>query len=243
MKQENKSPNTISFYMRNLRAIYNKAIKKGLFKPSETNIFNNVYTGLEITPKRALIREEIIKLFSKKDLEPSLLKARHFFLFSFLTRGMSFVDMAYLQKGNIENDILVYHRKKTGQRIEITLTAQIKYLISCFKEETAHTQYIFPIIKKTNISERLQYESALSIQNKRLKKLAKACDINKILTTHVARHSWASIAKMENLPLAVISEGLGHTSIKTTSIYLAPFNRKILEQANKKVTQLINHMI
>lgn len=95
--------------------------------------------------------------------------------------------------------------------------------------------YVFPIIKDESKSPRLQYESALRVQNKRLKRLAELADIKETLTTHVARHSWATIAKQVNLPLWVISEGLGHSDEKTTYTYLASFERSVLDKANEQI--------
>ncbi len=243
MKKKGKSLNTISFYMRNLRAIYNKAIREEVFEPLDTDIFKDVYTGNEITPKRALTKEEMYKLCSLEIIDPILLTSFRLFLFSFLSRGMSFVDMAYLKKENLDNGVITYYRKKTGQFIEVTVNAQIQQLLYCFEEQTKESSYLLPIITRNDISERLQYESALRLQNKRLKIIADMCGLKKTLSTHVARHSWASIAKMVNLPLAIISEGLGHTSMKTTSIYLASFNRSVIDRANEKVTRLISNII
>lgn len=56
------------------------------------------------------------------------------------------------------------------------------------------------------------------------------------MTTYVARHSWASIAKNYNLPIAVISEGLGHSNIKTTQIYLDTFDKNVIDDANKLIS-------
>lgn len=118
LRRNELSLNTISFYMRKLRAVYNRAVDKGLI--SQQNPFKRVYTSIEKTPKRAIPLKWITKL---KDLElihlPELEFARDLFLFSFYTRGMSFVDIAYLRNKDLKNGELTYMRRKTGQRLQI----------------------------------------------------------------------------------------------------------------------------
>ena len=105
--------NSTSFYMRILRAVYNRAIEKDLI--TNRSPFKHVYTGLDKTIKRAISSKEI-KLIKNLDLslQPSLDFARDMFLFSFYTRGMAFVDIAYLKKENIQNGVICYARRKTG---------------------------------------------------------------------------------------------------------------------------------
>ena len=112
------SLNTISFYMRILRAVYNRAVEKEL--TTQRFPFRHVYTGIEKTIKRA-IPQPIIRQIKEKELltGSSVDYARDMFLFSFYTRGMSFVDMAYLKKKDLHNGILTYRRKKTGQQLSI----------------------------------------------------------------------------------------------------------------------------
>ena len=118
LKNRGNSPNTISFYMRILKAVYNRAVENGL--TGQRNLFKSVYTGVEKTLKRAIHLNDIRRI-KRLDLslKPHLDFARDMFLFCFYTRGMSFVDMAYLKKGDIANGILTYRRKKTGQQLFI----------------------------------------------------------------------------------------------------------------------------
>ena len=114
-------------------------------------------------------------------------------------------------------------------------------IIDRYSSQIEETPYVFPIIKVNSKSTRIQYESALRLQNLRLKKLALLAKVNKKLTTHVTRHSWATIAKSENLPLWVISEGLGHANEKTTYTYLASFERSVLDRANARIMASIGN--
>ncbi|MCD8264668.1 MAG: site-specific integrase [Tannerellaceae bacterium] len=235
LKQNNKMPNTVSYYMRNLRAIYNKAVAdKRIPDTQQKKPFANVYTGIAQTKKRALSLEELkrlhqlapdrflwnIGLNSKKYRKfENLYRAWRLFFFCFYARGMSFIDLAYLRKDNIKGDILRYSRKKTGQVIELTLTPELKTILESFAKEVINSVYLFPIICPDGNSTRRQYENALRIQNVRLCKLALMAGIKKKLSTHVARHSWATIGKKQNIPIRVLSECLGHSSEKTTLIY------------------------
>lgn len=241
--QQGRSLNTVSFYMRNLRAIYNKGIKEGLIESSGYNPFEEVYTGIRQTRKRALCREDICRLdeldllcYEGKENE-QLRTAQKLFLFSFFARGMSFVDMAYLRKEDIRDGRIVYTRRKTGTMLNVKVSPAMQKIIRHFEGETEFTPFVFPIIRHMDSSLRVQYENGLRLQNKRLKKLAVLCGIDKSLSTHVARHTWATMARRQNIPLSVISEGLGHSSEKTTSIYLASFEHAVIDRAADEVVR------
>lgn len=252
LKEKGRTLNTISFYMRNLRAIYNKAIRKGYIESKQGNPFCEVYTGTDKTRKRALSTEEIQRLHNlefssllnkeepEKNENSGLYKAWRLFFFCFHTRGMSFVDMAYLRKDNIHGDLIRYYRKKTGQLLEIKITPRLQQLISSFAKEVKNSPYLFPIIRDNHKSKRLYYESGLRQQNKYLKTLAAKAGITSSLSTHVSRHSWATMAKKENLPIWVISESLGHCNEKTTYTYLASLDRSALDRANEIVSATID---
>lgn len=132
-----------------------------------------------------------------------------------------------------------YVRKKTGQQIEVKVTPEMQSIIDSFSADVRHSSYVFPIIRDAGKSARLQYETALRMQNHRLKKLAAIAGTSRTLSTHWARHTWASIGKQNNLPVRVISECLGHTSEKTTRIYLDLLDNKLLDAANETVLSAI----
>lgn len=243
--EQGKAPNTISFYMRNLRSIYNKAVNERYIDKNQENLFRYVYTGTHITRKRALDSNSlnnICLIEPKEDNNSSkkLFESKQLFIFCFYARGMSFIDMAYLKKDNIKDNVVSYYRKKTGKIIEIKVTDEMKAIIDYFSPQAINSPYVFPIIKNIEKSSRIQYESALRLQNYRLKQLAKMADLSEPLSTHVARHSWATIAKYMNLPIRIISEGLGHSDEKTTYTYLASLERSVLDQANDQIHGTIN---
>ena len=224
--------NSTSFYMRILRAVYNRAVEKDL--TTNRNPFKHVYTGIDKTIKRA-IPLKAIKQIKNLDLslQPSLDFARDMFLFSFYTRGMSFIDMAYLKKKDLSNSILSYRRRKTGQQLFIRWEKCMQEIVD--KYENPLSAYLLPIIKPMNGDERKQYQNVMCIINRHLKDIGKMVSIQLPLTMYVARHSWASVAKNKNVPISVISEGMGHDSEMTTQIYLASLNTAVVDKANKMI--------
>ena len=256
LKKEGKLPNTISYYMRNLRAIYNKAVNsKHIANTAGEKPFAGVYTGITKTMKRAMSLDELKELHSldfadmlkDKNTEPQehvriekLHSAWRLFFFCFHARGMCFIDLAFLQKSNISGGVLRYCRKKTGQQVEIKITDELQRIIDSFASEVKYSPFLFPIIKDNGKKQRLQYENALRLQNNHLKKLSMLACIRPI-STHVARHTWATIGKQVNVPLHVISEGLGHTSEKTTLIYMGLLENSILDEANDLITSTITY--
>ena len=227
--------NTVSFYMRNLRAVYNRAVEKGF--TTQNNPFRHVYTGVDKTVKRA-IPIKAIKALKMLDLskKPSLEFARDMFMFSFYTRGMSFIDMAYLKKTDLQNGILTYRRRKTGQELNIKWEKCMAEIIAKYPKN--ETDFLLPIIKE-QASERRQYDNALHLVNYHLKELSTMLKLQRPLSMYVARHSWASAAKAKNVPLSVISEGMGHDSETTTQIYLASLETSVVDKANKTILDLL----
>lgn len=248
LKEEGKSLNTISFYMRNLRAMLGKAVKKGWIPSPKENLFQEVFTGVETTRKRALSKEELIRLSHLfEDPRSSLVKperdALGLFLFSFHARGMSFVDLAHLRKENIKEGRICYIRRKTGKAMQIDLNRELRKLISYFSKETEKSSYLLPVIKDPQKGELKEYRRAIRMQNHRLKRFLTSGQKIRSLSTHMARHSWATIAKGENISTRVISECLGHASEKTTQIYLASFDYSVLDKASQKVARALRKAI
>ena len=164
--------------------------------------------------------------------------ARDIFLFSFYMRGMSFKDIAFLRVANIVGDRIYYSRQKTGQKLNIKLTDRAMEIIRKYNNLTDRKAFIFPIILFPGKNEFSQYKNSYRKINRRLKTVGSILGSRVPLTTYVARHSWASIAKRSGIPISVISEGLGHDSEKTTQIYLDSFENNVLDAANEMVTDI-----
>ncbi|MCD8043641.1 MAG: site-specific integrase [Tannerellaceae bacterium] len=243
MRSVRKSLNTISFYMRNLRAIYNKGIKCGYFPFREDNPFRSVYTKVAPTRKRALSKEELRRLENLLDdpapvLDKEEKRALSLFLFSFHSRGMCFVDLAYLRKEDIKDNMIRYYRKKTGQYMEIRLTAPMRKYMK-YASGGCLSPYQFFVLTPGHRLIYTQYCTGLRRQNRLLKEIGRKAGLTQPLTTHMARHSWATVAKMEQIPVEIISEALGHSRLDTTYRYLGSFGETVLDKANRKVTRAI----
>lgn len=225
----NLCPNTISFYMRILRAVYNRAVEEEIIDNRQP--FRHVYTGVDKTVKRAL-PVQVLKKIKAVDLTdaPKLDFARNMFLLSFYLRGMSMIDMAFLKKSNLKNRQLVYRRHKTGQLLKIKWTAEMQQILDRYPGNP--TDYLLPIITKEHINERCAYRNSSYNINRSLKTIAEKLGLACNLTMYVARHSWASIAKAKGIPLSVISQGMGHDSEKTTLVYLASLDSSAVDKAN-----------
>ncbi len=223
------TPNTISFYNRILRAVYNRAVEEDVIE--DRNPFRHVYTGVDKTVKRALPLNVIKKIRGMDlSLNPVLDFARDMFMMSFYLRGMSFIDMAYLKKSDLKNGYVTYRRHKTGQQLTIEWTNDMQFVLDKYPENKS--DYLLPVIKTTGINERCAYRNIGYNINRSLKQISKMLSLNFRLTMYVARHSWASAAKAKGIPLSVISEGMGHDSEATTQIYLASLDTSAVDRAN-----------
>lgn len=228
--------NTVSFYMRNLRAIYNRAVEKKLTE--SRNLFKHVYTGVRKTVKRA-ISSEVIQRIKQLDLTrfPILEESRDYFLLSFYLRGISFVDLSYLKMNNLQNGCLKYLRHKTNQLLSIKWETQMQEIVNRY--HVAGSPYLLPIINVPGVEERRQYQNGLHRINAHLKIIGQLVGCPIKLTTYCARHGWASIARNLNIPLSIISESMGHTSESTTRIYLASLDNVLIDDANKMIIDAI----
>lgn len=234
MQKAGLTRNTTSFYMRILRTNYKMAVEEGL--TPDRHPFRHVYCGMDKTVKRSIPLDEIRKI-KRLDLsrKPGLDFARDMFMFSFCTRGMSFVDMAYLKKTDLNNGNLAYRRKKTGQLLTMEWTGQMQDIIDKYKPNG--TRYLLPIIIREDGSERRQYQNQMRKINRHLKDIARLTGLSLPLSMYYTRHSWATIARGKDVPLSVISEGLGHDSETTTQIYLDSIKSSEVDKANRKILE------
>lgn len=229
---QGNSPNTAAFYVKQLRAIYNKAYDEGYVR-SAHNPFHRIKLKGCKTPKRAIAKKEINRICGAdlKGKHRHLELSRDLFMFSLYTRGMAFVDMCYLKKENIHGNMLVYRRRKTGQWLQIRIEAPLKELLRKYYD--ANSPYLLPMLRDDD-----SYKGYRYIQrrlNKRIREIGDLLEFNFPLTFYVARHTWATLAHESGIAMSVISEGMGHGSEKTTRIYLAGLSHQIIDKANRAV--------
>lgn len=154
-------------------------------------------------------------------------------MFSFFTRGMSFVDMVYLRNSDIHDGVLTYARHKTGQMLSMRIEPQLQHIIDRYGNASP---YILPVLAKDDSYG--NYRQQQRELNKFIRKIGVLLNIPEPLTFYVARHSWATLARDCGTPLTVISAGMGHTSERTTRIYLAQLDHNIIDKANRKIIDL-----
>lgn len=235
-KNKGNQPNGLAVYMRTIRAIYNKAIKEGVVE-KEYYPFNDYKVKTIPTEKRALDWEflkKIINLELSKDHQ--CFDARNYFIASYMMYGMNFTDMAFLQKSSIRNGRILYRRKKTSKLYDIKIIDNLNSILEYYIHHNKDSAYIFPIIKReTSLLQEKDIMWARKRYNKNLKILAELCGIEQNLTSYVSRHSFATQAMLQQVPLNAISAMLGHSSIKTTETYLKSLPNNILDNYNSRI--------
>ena len=232
---------TISHLFRNLRTVFNKAIELDY-------ISNNLYPFKKFkiskfdctTEKRAIEKDDMKKIMAA-ELDPNdkpLIFARDLFLFSYFCGGINFVDMAYLTRENIKDDLLTYKRKKTGVKVSIPLSAESIEISNRYNQGQ---DYMFPIFDpqrhKTPQQQENRRHKVLAQVNEKIREVGKIAGIkeNINLTTYVARHTFGTTLFKSNTNLGVISQTMGHKNLKTTQIYLAGFNKDEKREAFKNL--------
>lgn len=233
-------PNTVSTYMRMLRSIYNRGVESGS-APYIHRLFHEVYTGVDVRQKKALAVSDLRKLLYDDPKSERLRRTQSIAALMFQFCGMSFADFAHLEKSAIEQNLLRYNRvkTKTPMSVEILETAQ-EMMAELRNNRASHPDcpdYLFDILrgdkKRKDEKTHREYQSALRQFNNRLKDLARALNISSPVTSYTLRHSWATTAKYRGVSIEMISESLGHKSIKTTQIYLKGFELKERTEVNK----------
>ncbi|MBS4766772.1 site-specific integrase [Alistipes sp. kh20] len=227
--------NTIVFHLRYLRAVYNRAIESGLFPATSGNPFYRKRIKQVATRKRALPRETLRRIYDAdlSAMHPKYALARDLFMFSFYTRGMSFVDMIYLRKCDISDGVLTYKRKKTGQMLSLRIEAPLQEIIDRYDSDSL---YVLPVLNGDDSYR--AYRQQQRELNKFIRKIGELLEISEPLTFYVARHSWATLARDCGTPLTIISAGMGHTSERTTRVYLAQLDHNVIDRANRKIINL-----
>lgn len=234
LREQRLCLNSVSCYMRSLRSMINRVNGEG-----NTNAFKNVYTGRVKTDKRAISESDIISIKHASLNEGSFLSlARDVFLFSYYALGMPFIDIAFLRRCQISDNVLMYYRHKTGQRVVVPLESCMLEIINRYQSEN---EYVFPLLHSLDPQKAYrEYLKKLNRYNRSLKTLAKKAGLNIRLTSYVARHTWASIAHASNMDMPVISKALGHTNPQTTLTYIKEINDDRLARANRELLKRVS---
>jgi hypothetical protein len=243
MRSRGNENGGMAFKMRQIRAIFNKAINRKIISQDIYPFKYYKVSKLKAKPnKRALTVEDFKKLKDVNLLQfPHLMEAYNYFMFSFYTRGMNFVDMMYLKKSDIVNDRLYYTRAKTKGRFNIEIVDKAQEIIDFYKDKTKNTSYVFPILLSDDMTpKQIEYRKhkVLSRYNRKLGEIAKIAGVESHVTSYVARHSFATILKKKGTSTDLISELMGHSNVQITMTYLKEFDDEELDKANRRLLDL-----
>jgi integrase/recombinase XerD len=231
------SVNGVAMYMRTIRAIYNRAIREKFIDRSNYP-YEHYKINIQATTKRNINKTDIQAMMAMEIGQDSpLWHSRNYFLLCFNLIGISFADMLTLKRTDIINGRVMYRRKKTHKLYSIKLTAKAKELINLYSSQDRI--YILPAIPEnvTELSQERKYiQQAIKTTNKYLKRIGAELKVAIPLTTYVARHSWATIAKKLGYSKDLIAEALGHEfGNKVTGIYLDNFDQEVIDEMNGRV--------
>ena len=238
---QQSSPNTISTYMRTLQAVYNRWMSPGIegYNPV---LFKDVYTKVESRTKRALTAEQMEQL---RNTDFSVLTLRQqqvltYFLLMFMLRGMPFIDLAHLRKSDLRNRRITYRRHKTGKLMVVDVPPDAMRLLQKYRDKT-DSEYLFPLLHGGLFMEEHhhRYQETLRHFNRELARLMKQLLPGVSVSSYTARHTWATLAYHNGVPVGLISQSLGHSSIRVTMTYLKPFDAEVIDRINRQVISLV----
>lgn len=235
----NYAYNTVYFYISNLRTLYHNAVRQAKLKYTP-DLFGGLVTAPIPTKKRALETDTLaILLTADLSDNPGLAHSRDYFVLSFLLQGISYVDLAHLKKSDMVDDHIVYRRRKTKGMVTVSVLPEARALIDRYADEVKDSIYLLPILDPLHTDTRTSYKNALRMQNRHLEALGNRLGIAEHLTTHVARHSWATIGHYNDVSTAMISQGMGHHSEGVTRTYLATFKDDQMMNVNRVVLDAV----
>lgn len=239
LRSRNASWNTVSTYMRVLKAVYNRLVEAKRLT-YDARLFDSVYTKVEAQSKRSLTEEQMNTLLHTdfEKLPEDVQNVLAYFLLMFLFRGMPFIDMAYLRKQDLKEHCITYCRHKTGKKMVVRIPHEATALFEKCRNKKTDSGYLFPILDETTENDKKLYENyrqALRTFNRKLAKMAALLLPVTNISSYTARHTWATLAFYSGIPIGIISKALGHSSIKVTETYLKPFENEKVDAANDEL--------
>lgn len=251
--------NTVSTYTRALRAVYNRAVDEEIIE-GDYRLFSNVFTGVTSEKKRALPAEQMHRLLQpeaeenhaeSEDLLQSMpehiRRSQELLTLMLLLQGIPFTDLVHLRKEDLKSNgngeyLLSIRRRKTGTELNITVYPEAMELIERYKSNQPSSPYLLSFFDGLrNARERYKaYQILLRKLNYGLSRLSRFCRMGDTkISSYTARHTWATLAKYCQIPEEIISEGLGHSSLKVTRTYLKSFEGDELAKANRMIMEYI----
>lgn len=243
LRQKQLSWNTVSTYLRTIRATYNRAVDRHL-APYIPRLFKQVYTGTRADRKKALNAKEMAQIFQSwknRDISETHSRTHGLFILMFLLRGLPFADLVNLHKKDLNGNTISYRRRKTGRQLTIDISREAWAILNEYMDTDPHSPYLFPFLtgKEGSIESYREYQWALRTFNQQLNQLKGILHLKTHLSSYTARHTWATLAYYNEIHPGIISEAMGHSSITVTETYLKPFNATKIDDANRKVISSI----
>lgn len=247
MEKNSNSATTAQIYMRNLRTIFNKAIKEGYIS-QRYYPFNDYTIGTSVKSKSVLYPEQVIALFKYKPNTLRTRRAKDYWLFCYLCNGINFKDMAYMKYGNIKGDNIVFVREKTkltntvaDKEIKAYLHPEMERIIREWgNQDKAPGNYIFPILNgyETTIAKEKRRKAIQKLVNTKLKLIGEDLGFTVPLILNLARHSFSTNLKLNGTPTSFITDALGHADGKTTEHYLKTIPDQKIKELSKSLLNL-----
>ena len=160
--------NTVSTYLRTFRAVYNRAVDLHR-APYVPHLFRSVYTGTRADHKRALCDDDMKKVFCKlsqsSGASSNMRRAQEYFMLMFSLRGMPFVDLAYLRKSDLRDNVITYRRRKTGRPLSVTLTPEAMILVKKYMNRDSSSPYLFPFLESREGTKEAYREYQLALRS------------------------------------------------------------------------------
>ena len=242
-------PGSQNFYLRNLKAIYNKIKKDPDIDLPPGNPFEGVHIPVPPTRKRALPKQKIsmltkltlyeISALPEFSNRPGRLEALHLSLFLFYARGMCFIDVFQLEQENVKDEYIHYIRSKTGVALQVKITPEMNTIMQQYKRRDS--RWVFPFLHEKIVGKgKITAQSALHRVNTYLKEVGEAFNFPIPFTTYVMRHSWASMMLEADSEISIISQSMGHTSLQTTEIYLGQLS---IAKMDKASDNMLDHLL
>lgn len=240
LRENNNTDGGVAFKMRELRSLYNRAIKKNVidekYYPFKVYKVSKLKVG---NIKKALTREEVRLIENFDDAKyPHLAEAKRIFIFSYYCRGMNYFDIMKLKWSDISGDRISYIRSKTKGKFNISILEPVREILNFYKNTLSATDYVFPILLRDDLT-------ATQIQNRKhkklknfnsdLKKIAEIVGIDKPLSSYVARHSYATNLKQVGVSTDIVSQSMGHKNVAITMAYLKDFEDDVIDKENEKL--------
>lgn len=247
MVKQKRELNTVSGYMRILRAIYNRWTPPGTLG-HDSKLFSNVYTKVVSQTKRALNEKQMERLLKADTygLPEFLTKEQQavlaYFLLMFMFRGMPFIDLAHLRKCDIRGRYIIYRRHKTGKQLTLEIPQAALRLIREYRDGNSDNAYLFPILNPdihSSLEQYQRYRDALRRFNHTLKLIMKRLLPGIKISSYTARHTWATIAYHLGQPIGLISQSLGHSSVRVTETYFKPFENARIDKLNRQLIEVV----